>query len=266
MSGWRTIVLTGASGGIGAALAGALARPGVRLLLTGRDASRLAAVAAAAAARGAEVEALCLDVTDREGLAAALAAFDAAGPVDLLIANAGISSGLGPGRSAEPPDAARRVFAVNLDGMLNTVEPLLPAMAARGRGQIALMSSMAALRPLPDMPAYSASKAAVRAWGTSLRGWLRPRGVAVTVICPGFVTSPMSARHRGAKPFEIDADRAAAIILRGLARRRAYVTFPWPLALLTWLDNRLPPALSDWFLRGFAAEILPDDRNTGAGP
>ena len=266
MSGWRSIVLTGASGGIGRALAVALAGPGVRLLLTGRDRERLDASAAAAVARGAVVETVLVDVTDGAALAAALTAFDAVAPVDLLIANAGVSSGLEPGRRPEPPDRARRVIAVNLDGMLNTVEPLLPAMAQRGRGQIALMSSLAALRPLPDMPAYSASKAAVRAWGTSLRGWLGPQGVAVTVICPGFVTSPMSARHRGFKPFEIGADRAAGIILRGLVRRRAYITFPWPLALLTWLDNRLPTAVSDWFVRGFAADILPDDREIGPSP
>lgn len=258
MTGWTSGAITGASSGIGAALAAELAAPGRRLLLTGRDAARLEAAAAAARAKGATVETAAVDVTDAGRLAAALRAFDAAAPVDLLIANAGVSSGLGPGRTMEPPERARRVLAVNLEGMLNTVEPLIPAMIARGRGRIALMSSLAALRPLPDMPAYSASKAAVRAYGTSLRGWLGPQGVGVSVICPGFVTSPMSARHRGFKPFEIPADRAAAIIARGLARGRVHVTFPWPLAALTWLDARLPAAVSDWFARGFAAEIEPE--------
>jgi short-subunit dehydrogenase len=144
--------------------------------------------------------------------------------------------------------------------MLNTVEPLLPAFLERGRGRIALMSSMAASRPLADMPSYSASKAAVRAYGEALRGWLGPRGIAVTVICPGFVTSPMSARHRGFKPFEISAERAADIIARGVVRRAAFVTFPWPLALLCWLDRRLPPKLADRLAAGFNAEIDPDPR------
>jgi short-subunit dehydrogenase len=255
VTGFRRIVLTGASGGLGAALAARLAAPGVTLMLTGREVGRLTAAANAARARGATVELALLDVTDREAMAVALARFDAAGPVDLIVANAGVSSGLGPGRSIEPPERARDVIAVNLFGAMNAVEPLIPAMIARGAGRIALVSSMAALRPLPDMPAYSAGKAALRAWGTSLRGWLGPQGVGVTVVCPGFVTTPMSARHKGAKPFEIPAGRAADIIVRGLERSRPLITFPWPLALLSWLDMRLPPALSDWCARGFAAEI-----------
>jgi short-subunit dehydrogenase len=258
VSAWRRIALTGASSGIGRALAERLAAPGRTLLLTGRDAGRLDAAAAAARSRGATVETAVVDVTDRDGMARALGAFDAAGPVDLLIANAGVSSGRRPGGEPETPEDARRVIATNLIGAFNTVEPLADRMAARGAGQIALTSSLAASRPLADMPAYSASKAALRAWGVSLRGALGPRGVAVTVICPGFVTSPMSARHAGFKPFEISADRAARHIERGLARRAAFVSFPWPLVLLTWLDARLPPALSDRLARGFAAEIAPE--------
>lgn len=252
------IVLTGASGGIGAALARRLAAPGVSMLLTGRDAARLEAVADAARAEGATVETALIDVTDRDALAARLLAFDAAGAVDLLVANAGVSAGLGPGRTPERREDAERLWRVNYVGVLNTVEPLLPAFLERGRGRIALMSSMAARRPHPDMPSYSASKAAVRAYGESLRGWLGRRGIAVTVICPGFVTSPMSARHRGFKPFEMSAERAAEIVARGLARRAAFVTFPWPLALLCWLDRRLPPKLADLLARGFAAEVAPD--------
>lgn len=256
---FRRIVLTGASSGIGAALAVRLAAPGVALLLIGRDAARLQASAEAARASGADAACAVLDVSDRAALADALAAFDAQAPVDLVIANAGVSLGLRPGQRPEDPDAARRLWSVNVMGVLNTVEPLLPAMIARGRGAVALVSSMAALRPLPDMPSYSASKAAVRAYGVALRGWLGPLGVDVCVICPGFVTSPMSARHRGFKPFEIGADRAADLIVRGLERRAALVTFPWPLALLTWLDNRLPPRWSDRASRGFRADIAPED-------
>ncbi len=252
------VVLTGASGGIGAALARRLAGPGVSMLLTGRDETRLEAVAEAARAAGAAVETARLDVTERDALAARLLAFDAAGPVDLLIANAGVSAGLGPGRTPERRADAERVWRVNYEGVVNTVEPLLPAFLERGTGRIALMSSMVSRRPLPDAPSYSASKAAVRAYGEALRGWLGRRGIAVTVLCPGFVTSPMSARHRGFKPFEIDADRAADVMVRGIARRAAFVTFPWPLALICWLDRRLPPKLADFLARGFAAEIAPD--------
>jgi NADP-dependent 3-hydroxy acid dehydrogenase YdfG len=255
---FRRAVVTGASGGIGAALAARLAAPGAALLLTGRDGARLDAAAAAARARGAAVETARLDVTDAAAVEAALAAFEAGGPVDLVVANAGVSAGLGPGRTPEDRAASRRVWAVNGLGMLNTVEPLLPAMLSRGSGTVAIMSSLAALRPLPDMPSYSATKAAARAYGESLRGWLGPRGVRVCVICPGFVTSAMSRRHRGFKPFEIGADRAADVIARGLARGAPLITFPGALALLCWLDQRLPPGLSDRFAGGFAAEIAPD--------
>ncbi len=262
MTRFRRIVLTGASGGLGRALAERLSGPGVALLLTGRDARRLEGAAAACRARGATVKLVQADVCDAAAMAAALGAFDAAAPVDLLVANAGVSSGTGPGGREETAAEARRVWEINVLGMLNTVDPLAGRMAARGAGTIALVSSMAALRPLPDMPAYSASKAAVRAYGAAQRGRLGPRGVCVCVICPGFVTSPMSARHMGAKPFEIGADRAAEIMARGLERGSPLITFPWPLALLTWLGARLPPRLSDWATRGFAAEIAPE---RGAG-
>ena len=253
-------MLTGASAGLGRALALRLARPGAALLLTGRDPDRLADVAGAARARGAEAVTAALDVTDRAGMAAALGAFDAAEPVDLVIANAGVSAGLAPGRAPERPEDARRVWETNYVGMLNTVEPLLPALIARGRGRVALMGSLAALRPLPDMPSYSASKAAVRAYGQALRGWLAPLGVGVTVISPGFVATAMSARHRGFKPFEMSADRAADLIVRRLAAGAPLVTFPWPLALLVWLNGRMPPGLGDWAARGFRAEIDPERR------
>jgi short-subunit dehydrogenase len=199
-------------------------------------------------------------VTDAAGMAAALAARDADHPVDLLIANAGVTSGRLSDRDPEPPGQSRWIVETNLQGMLNTVEPLIPAMLARGAGQIALVGSIAALRPQADEPSYSASKAGVRAYGIALRAWLRPHGVAVTVVTPGFVTSPMSERHHGPKPFEIPADRAARIIARALDRRRAEIAFPWQLALMVRLGNLLPASLSDRMERRLAARILPDPR------
>lgn len=253
---WARVVLTGASGGIGAELASQLAGPGVTLLLIGRDAARLDAVAATVAAHGGTAEAAALDVTDAAAMAARIGAFVRDG-VDLVIANAGVSGGTAPDGTPESAAAAQRLMAVNYGGILNTVEPALPALRRQRHGQVAVMSSIAALRPLPDMAGYSASKAAIRAHGIALRGALRRRGVAVSVICPGFVTSPMSARHRGFKPFTVPADRAAARILRGLARKAPFITFPWPLALLTWLDNRMPAWLTDRAAEGFATRIDP---------
>ena len=247
----KNIVITGASSGIGAALATAYAAPDATLLLIARDAARLDEAAQTARAKGAAVETARIDVTDAEAMATALLAFDAAHPIDILIANAGIAKGGMP----EPAGQARRLTEVNWFGMLNTVEPILPAMIARGAGRIALISSISAIRPSGDLPSYSATKAAVRAYGQAIRSWLRPLGVAVTVIAPGFIATPMADRHHGPKPFEMPADKAAAIIKSAIARKRGALTFPWPFSVLVFLGNRLPPFLSDWFERRFAADV-----------
>lgn len=253
-------VLTGASSGIGAALAAELLEPGGSALLIARSETKLEGIADRLTVSGASVETRALDVTDAHEMDRALTAFDAHAPVDLVIANAGVSCGAGEDGCPESVDDARRVIAVNVLGALNTISPILPAMRARRAGHLVLVSSLAALRPLPSMPAYGASKAALRAYGTALRGAERRHGITVTLVCPGFVTTPMSQRHLGVRPFEVPVDVAARRIARGVRRRQALVTFPWPLALLTWLGARLPPHLSDRMIAPFAAEILPQDR------
>lgn len=261
MTAFRRLALTGASGGIGRALAERLAAPGVEMLLTGRDPRRLRAAAEAAEARGAQVVEAALDVADRAALQAALAGFQRGEALDLLLCNAGVTIGLRPGRAPEDPEEARRLWAVNYQSAVDAAEVAIPPMRAAGRGTIGFVSSLAALRPQADLPSYSASKAALAAYGEALRGWLREDGVRVCVIRPGFVTSPMSARHRGFKPLEIPAERAAEKIVRGLERGRAYVSFPWPLVALGWIDARLTPAwASDLLNRPFRAEVAPDER------
>lgn len=255
----KHILITGASSGIGAALARHYARnhpgrgrsrpgDGLRLTLTGRDAARLAAVAEDCRAAGAEVAALTLDVTDRAATAEAVAAADAARPLDLAIANAGISGGTGSA-GAEPAEQALRIFATNLDGVINTVQPAVERMTARGAGQIGLMASLAAFRGFPGAPAYCASKAAVRVYGEALRGHLAPSGVGVSVICPGYVKSPMTDVNAFPMPLLMEAERAAALIAKGLARNRARIAFPRRLYALVWLLATLPPALTDPLLR-----------------
>ena len=162
-----TIVITGASGGIGRALAVEYAAPGVTLHLFGRDPTRLDAAAAAVSAKGGVARVHAADVRDAAAMAEALTAIDAATPIELLVANAGISAGTRGG--GESDEQTRDVFRVNLDGVLNTVLPILGPMRARRRGQIAIMSSVAGFRGLAGAPAYCASKAAVRVWGEGLR-------------------------------------------------------------------------------------------------
>jgi short-subunit dehydrogenase len=243
----KTILVTGASSGLGEALARHYAGPGILLVLTGRNLARLDAVALACRTAGAETRTATADVTDRAFLADWLPRVDESTPIDLVIANAGISAGTGGGGrdSGESEEQARRIFATNLDGVLNTVHPLIPPMRRRRRGQIALMSSLASFRGFPGAPAYCASKAAVRVYGESLRSALRPDGIEVSVICPGFVRTPMTAVNPFPMPFLMDAGKAARLIARALARDRPRIAFPWPTYLVSWGLGLLSPRLTD---------------------
>lgn len=253
-----SILITGASGGIGAALALDYAAPGKVLFLQGRDAARLEALAGACRQKGAAVETALLDVRDRDGMAGWIAACDADAPLDLVVANAGISGGTGGGGEAD--DQARRIFDVNVTGVMNTVQPALAAMAPRGRGQVALMASMAAFRGFPGAPAYCATKACVRIWGEALRAQWRGRGIAVNVICPGFVRSGITDANRFRMPFFMEADRAARIIRRGLAANRGRIAFPWQ----TYLVARLVAALPGWLMDPLLARLPAKGQAPGA--
>ncbi|HET8729171.1 MAG TPA: SDR family NAD(P)-dependent oxidoreductase [Alphaproteobacteria bacterium] len=239
----KVILVTGASSGIGEALALSYAEPGRTLVLTGRDRDRLQVVADRCIERGAAVRQEIVDVTDRPRMTEWLRKIDAEMPIDLAIANAGISGGTSG--AAESEGQARRIFAVNLDGVLNTLLPLVDPMRVRRRGQLAIMSSLAAFRGFPGAPAYCASKAAIRIWGESMRGTLAADGIEVNVICPGFVRSRMTAVNAFRMPLLMDADRAARIIRRGLERNRARIAFPFPTYLGAWFAGMLPPSWTD---------------------
>jgi short-subunit dehydrogenase len=241
--GQGAIVITGASSGIGAALAIAYAQYGTTLAISGRDGERLAAVAELCRSKGAAVLSQVIDVTDRDGMTRWIMAVEAHAPIALMIANAGISAGTG--LDGETEDQARAIFSVNLDGVLNSVLPVIPLMRSRRHGQIAIISSLASFRGFPGAPAYCGSKAAVRVWGEGLRGWLAADRIGVSVVCPGFVTSRMTAKNTFPMPFMWSAEKAAMYIRRGLARNRARISFPWPMVLATWLLSVLSPGLVD---------------------
>ncbi|MBI1180521.1 MAG: SDR family NAD(P)-dependent oxidoreductase [Alphaproteobacteria bacterium] len=242
----RSILITGASSGIGAALARHYAAPGVTLHLGGRDQARLEAVAADCAALGAACLPQVLDVTERGAMAAWIAAADEAAPLDLVIANAGIGESRHDGTMS---DIAERTFAVNVGGVFHTVHPAAERMAARRRGQIAVISSLAGYQGLASTPAYSASKAAVKAYAEALRGLLESEGVEVSVVCPGFVVSGITARNDFRMPFLMSAERAARIIARGLAANRGRIVFPWQLMLGVRVLVNLPMPAIDWLMR-----------------
>jgi short-subunit dehydrogenase len=219
---------------------------GYALSLFGRDVPRLSAIADACRTTAGTVEIFNHDVTDAEAMSAALSILDSRIPVDILIANAG----LGGGEALAPPageslDLARRIADVNLFGVINSVASLNGSLTARGKGHIVIISSMAGLQGLAESPVYSASKAAVRIYGEGLRRLLAPKGVRVSVVVPGFVTTPMSQSLPFRRPFEWTAERAAARIVRGIERNEAEIVFPWQLHLLSRTIGWLPLRLRD---------------------
>ncbi|WP_025098463.1 SDR family NAD(P)-dependent oxidoreductase [Burkholderia sp. A1] len=242
------VVITGASAGLGFALALAHAAPGVVLGLVGRDPQRIDAAATACRARGATVEAGIVDVRDAAAIGAWLDAFDARYPITLLVANAGIASTIASADDWEDAERTRAVIDTNLYGMLNTVLPVIERMRARRRGRIAVVASIAALRGMAISPAYCASKSAIKAWADSVRPLLKRDGLAVTVILPGFVKTAMSDVFPGDKPFLWSAERAAAHIRRKLEAGRSEIAFPALLAFGMRLLPLLPVALADAIL------------------
>jgi short-subunit dehydrogenase len=236
----HSILITGASSGIGAALARRYARPGTHLALGARHPGRLATIAAECRQTGANVLEQSVDVTDREAMAAWIGTADRDAPLDLVIANAGTAGQHLP----HGPERTRTIFAVNLDGVLNTIEPAETVMLARGRGHLALMSSLVSFYGSPNSSAYCSSKAAVRLLGEGLRPRLAHSGILVTVICPGYVETPMTAGVRPRMPLRTSAERAAAIIERGLARGQARIAFPLATYLAMRLLATMPPDLA----------------------
>jgi short-subunit dehydrogenase len=252
---YRVVVITGASSGLGAALAISYAGPQTVLGLIGRNQERLAATAAACRAAGASVDSAAIDVADGTTLEAWLSGFDGAHPVELLIANAGISAGPEPEIPGEPAAVTLRQIGVNLVGAVHTIAPLVPLLCARGRGQIVAIASVAAYRGLPYSPGYCASKAGLRAYAEALRPSLARFGVGVTVVCPGFFSSPMTDRWDGPTPFLTTGERAARRIKRGIDRGLARIDFPWPLVLGMRFCDLAPAIIGDRILRDFRFHI-----------
>ncbi|MCJ2075102.1 SDR family NAD(P)-dependent oxidoreductase [Methylobacterium sp. E-016] len=250
------ILITGASSGIGAALARRYALPGNRLTLNARDRGRLETVAAACRARGGAATVVPLDLRDRKAVRAWIRTLDGDDPIDLVIANAGVNGGH-PTGEVESEDVAFETLDINLVGCLNVVLPCVTAMAARGRGQIALISSLAAYAPLADAPSYSGTKAALVAHGQALRAKLAPRGVRVNVVMPGYVKTPMGGQLKGWRPLEMSADQAAERIARGLVRNREIVTFPSVLFHLARAGLVAPEFLRTAAMRAFRFQLRP---------
>ncbi|MCI0463454.1 MAG: SDR family NAD(P)-dependent oxidoreductase [Gemmataceae bacterium] len=247
----QVAVITGASSGIGWALAKRLAAQGCRVGLLARRGDRLAALTSEIASAGGTAAWAVADVADRPQTLTAFAEVRGKlGPVDLLIANAGV----GAPTQLEPMNVAEieSMFRVNVLGVVYSVEAVLPEMLQRGRGHLAAVSSLAAYKGLPGESAYCASKAAVNAYLEGLRIQLRSRNVPVTTICPGFVRTPMTDVFPFKPPWLMEVDEAARRIVKALARRRKVYNFPWQTALLMKMTRWLPDWLIGRVLRGYS--------------
>lgn len=236
-------IVTGASSGIGRALAAQLGARGYRVGLIARRRDLLDSLAAEIDAAGGTAAAGVADVADRAGIRSAIAEVEKRlGPVDVMVANAGF----GAPTHLDPLniDDVEQTFRVNLMGVIYSIEAVLPGMLARRGGQIVAVSSLAGDKGLPGESAYCASKAAVNVYLEGLRIAVRGRGVVVTTVCPGFVQTPMAPMDAAATPFLISAEAAADRIARLIEHRRGGVhRFPRRMALLMSLIARLPDAL-----------------------
>lgn len=255
----KRILITGATGGLGQALALAYAAADTLLILSGRDNKKLDSICAKCRQKGAMTLSSVLDLQSQNQIFKWASDIDVQNPIDLVIVNAGISSSVGEQGQGENIQDVRRVFAVNSMAVFETVLPLAERMKQRGGGQIAIISSLGGIRGMPCSPSYSASKAAVRVFGQSLRSWLKPYGIKVNVVTPGFVTTPMSKRYQGSKPFMISPEKAAQIIKKGLARNKSEIAFPKILALGVKALDFLPFCIVDEILRRFFQfHVIPD--------
>lgn len=239
------VYITGASSGIGAALARHYAARGARLGLLGRNADRLLAVADSLQAQCSRYIA---DVRDAEAMQHAAEDFLASvGPPDIVIANAGVSHGTLTNHAEDLP-AFQAIMDINVMGLVHTFQPFIAAMRGSG-GSLVGIASVAGLRGLPGAGAYSASKAAAINYLESLRVELVDCGIHITTICPGYIRTPMTAVNPYPMPFLMDADVAAEKMARAIACHRRYVILPWQMALLGRLMYLLPPALWDLITR-----------------
>lgn len=237
------VFVTGATSGIGAALARGYAAEGAQLGLFARHPDALAAIAATLAPATPAV--YVGDVRDAGALRAAAADFTAHhGAADIVIANAGISRGTLT-EYVEDNAAFRAIVETNLFGMLHTFQAFLPPMRGTRKGKLVGIASVAGFRGLPGAGAYSASKAAAINYLESLRVELVGSGVEVITICPGYVATAMTAENPYPMPFLISAERAAALIMRAIAAGRRFYILRWPMRWLGRLFWVLPRPLFD---------------------
>lgn len=239
-------LVTGASSGIGAALANRLARRGYEVWIAARRRPELELQVASIAGAGGVAHAFVLDVSDPEATEASVGRLDAeVNGFDLVVANAGVGGAQVPVARQTLADV-RSVFETNFLGAIATLLPVVPGMLRRGRGHLVGVSSLAAETPLPTAADYGASKAAFSFFMECAASDLIPRGVDVTIVHPGFVKTPLTDRNTFDMPFIVELDRAADIIDRAIRDKRRMCRFPLALTAATTAGRLMPRALRDF--------------------
>jgi short-subunit dehydrogenase len=244
----KVVLVTGASSGIGRGLAVELARRGASVGLLARRAGLLHEIVEEIEAAGGRAVALPVDVTDAGAVRAAADQLSTKfGPIDVLIANAGVASTThGAELNAEQIAA---LINVNVVGVINSVTAVVGGMTERGRGQLVAISSLAAYRGLPKSAAYCSSKAAVSAFFESLRLDLEPKGIAVTIIHPGFIKTALTAGRKADMPFLMELDEAVEKMVGAIEKQKKSYAFPWQLATIVRAGMVMPTFMYDWISR-----------------
>jgi short-subunit dehydrogenase len=238
-----TIALTGASAGLGAALAEAFSAKGIRLFLAARSRDRLEHVAARCAEIGARVQCDTLDIRDPDAVLAWVERIDAQTPLDVMVLNAGIYGGRPAPGAPEPDNVRQDIIATNLSGTLACAQAIAPRMAARAKGKIVFISSLAAYLPAADAPTYAATKAGVTAYAEAMREDLAGSGVRVMTVHPGHIRTHQTQIHQGRLDFLCEPAAAARAIRRAMVQNREDLSFPQAASLsvcaLRWLPRSL---------------------------
>lgn len=244
----QCVLITGATSGIGEELAKAYAKDGVTIAISGRNEQALKATAAACNAKGATVISHKGDVTDKDAMKTWIQKVDAATPIDLVIANAGVTETTA-NVAADVEASARTVFDINVTGVWNTIFPALDGMRERQKGQVAIISSLAGFGPLSGSAAYAASKAAVKTYGESLRWQMKREGVRVNIVTPGYVSTPLTAANKFVQPGMVTTDYAVKRIISGLAADEPIIAFPTSTYVAAWFMGSIPPVIKDFISR-----------------
>lgn len=238
----KNILITGASSGLGKAIALNYANNDTNLYLIGRNIEKLEEVKKICEEKNSNVLIKSIDVRNKEEMKKYLESINI--NFDIIFANAGISGGTAGG--FENDDGVYAILETNIFGVINTINPIIPKMIQQNKGRIVIISSMASFRGLPTAPAYSASKSCIKTYGEALNNYLKNYNIDVNVVCPGFIKTPLTDKNNFPMPFMLNVETAVKKINKGLVKNRKFIIFPKFLYYIIKIIDMLPFGISDF--------------------